>query len=348
MQPFFDTITLAADLRGCPNRCLHCWMGHRPNPHLGPEALREIAADFRPYARRLVVEDWNREPDYPDNYREMWALCSELSDGHGPHFELMSVWRAARDESYIPWLRSLGVRAVQLTFFGGRAATDRYTGRPGAYDDLLWAVEALLRAGIAPRIQSFLYRDTVNELPHLQSLLADLDLDRRCARLGVPFDFFLHQGSCDGAAEALYPLWPTPADLEQVPEDLAARTCRHFGKASLRAVFGDTEADLCRALAQDTSTHPLELDDPVFFVDGAFNVYPNRTAPSPGWLLGNLRTQGPQAVLETYLHHRSPAQRILATVPICDLVRAYGDPESQRLFGRGDYLDLLVNRMSRA
>ena len=36
----FQHITVCLDMRGCPNRCRHCWIGHAPNARLPKEALR--------------------------------------------------------------------------------------------------------------------------------------------------------------------------------------------------------------------------------------------------------------------------------------------------------------------
>jgi len=40
----------------------------------------------------------------------------------------------------------------------------------------------------------------------------------------------------------------------------------------------------------------------------------------------------------------SPAQKIAQTVAVCDLAKACGDANSQRLFLKGDYLWYLLNR----
>ena len=87
--------------------------------------------------------------------------------------------------------------------------------------------------------------------------------------------------------------------------------------------------------------------EPVFYVDGSFDVYPNVTAPSPWWRLGNWKRDGAEAVLENYRESRSFAQRARLTVPAGELVRTYGDPESRRLFGRDDYIELMLARYCR-
>ena len=343
----FSNITVCLDMFGCPNRCKHCWVGHAPNARLTAADLQFVAESFRPFAEELTVYDWYREPDYSDDYRELWALCNRLSGRVRDHFELVSVWRLVRDREYVKWLSSIGLRAAQLTIFGGPEKTDYYTGRQNAYNEILQAVEILLAHQIAPRIQMFLNQDNTGELPFVQQLLQDLQLEERCASFGGTFSFFLHQGSCDGENEKLYGIRVTPDDLAKIPPPLAAYTLRHFGKNSLEEVFGQTEQALCRELAADRSTKNLVSCAPVFHVDSRFNVYPNLDSPEPIWRVGNLKTDGAQAVLQNYAENKSPAQHVRQTVPLGEIVRAVGDPSGRRLFTKNDYIEYILNKYSR-
>ena len=338
----FKRMTVCLDMRGCPERCRHCWLGGRPNGRMEREELVWAAEDFRPFTESLEVFDWYREPDFADDYRELWDLRCALSGHVTPHFNLASVWRLARDGSYAPWLRELGVETVQLTVFGGKAMTDRWTGRRGAYRDILRSIDVLLENGIAPRIQTFLNRETAEGLPQVEALVRELE-----SRTGGRPVCFVHQGSCDGENEKNYPIWPTPEELEKIPPLLVEGTLRRFGAERLEDVFGQTEAALYEALADSGETASYVESEPVFYVDGSFDVYPNVTAPSPWWRLGNWKRDGAEAVLENYRESRSFAQRARLTVPVGELVRAYGDPESRRLFGRDDYIELMLARYCR-
>lgn len=343
----FQSMTVCLDMRGCPNRCRHCWLGCTPNGHMPVSELADAAQAFRPYTRCLEVYDWYREPDYPENYQEMWRLCGKLSDRQTPHYELISSWRMARDPQYAPWLSGLGLRAAQLTLFGGEKTTDYCTGRKGAYGDILAAIESLLQHQISPRIQVFVTKKNIGELAEVEKLLAKLDLESRCRSFGGEFAFFLHQGSCDGENEKQYGAWVTPDDLPKIPPALAAYTLKYFGKSRLEEVFGRTEQSLVEELREDASTASYVTENPVFYVDRNFDVYPNVAAPAPYWRLGNLKADGPKAILENYIQSRSTAQHRRLTVPIGEMVRQCGDPSSRRLFTKGDYIDLMVNRYCR-
>lgn len=342
----FHSITLALDMKGCPNRCKHCWMGWSPNGDMPEEDLAAAAADFAPFTETLEIDDWDREPDYSDRYRERWELCCKLSGPrpHRPHFELASVWRLVRDAGYALWLAGLGVEAVQLTLFGGEETTDWYTGRKGAYREILQSVDILLKNGIAPRVQVFVSKRNLAELPLVETLIEKLDLNRRCREIGREFACFVHQGSCDGGNRRFYNEWVTPEDLNRIPKRLAAGTLKHFRAENLLDVFGRTEGELCRELLADESTFRYVSDDPVFFIDHSYDVYPNITTPSPIWRLGNWKRDGAQAVLDVYAGSQSIAQRARLTVPVRRLAEAHGDPDSRRLFGRDDYIELLLHR----
>lgn len=343
----YENILVAMDMLGCPNRCRHCFMGWRPNPKLTESDLRFAADAFRPYAKTLTVYDWNREPDFGDDYREKWELCRQLSSPDTPpeHYELASVWRLARDEEYAPWLKSLGVRYVQLTMFGGEELTDYFTGRKGAYQDILKAIDVLLESGIAPRIQVFANKKTVPELPKVVELIERLELEERCEATGIPFVCFVHQGSCDGEAENLYPIWVTSEDIDKIPDKLLQYTLKHFNETNIQAVFGSEEGELYRELLRDNTTENMgDIKSPVLYIDGELNVYPNIGVPSKQWILGNLKEQCACEILTRLAEDRSPAQLVRATIPVGELVKAYGDQSSKRLFGRSDYIEYLLSR----
>ncbi len=339
----FQRISICLDMAGCPNRCRHCWIGHSPNGNLSMEALQEAAEQFHPYAKELTVYDWYREPDFRDNYKELWTITNALSDVHEEHFELASIWRLARDPDYAAWLSELGVKKCQLTIFGREEITDRYTGRKGAYRDILKSIDILLSHGIVPRIQFFLNKETAGELPFMEELIRELCLEERCRELGADFSFFLHSGSCDGENAKHYPIWVTPEDLLKIPDSLKKYTLKHFGVDSLNQIFGQTEADLVRQLLEEDPRESLVEDSPVFYIDKDLNVYPNITGPSLAWCLGNLREDGAAVILHNYAENRSIAQNAWQKVPMEQLLEL-ADKESQRLFQPGDYLIYLLNR----
>jgi len=101
-----------------------------------------VAEQFKKYGRNnnhffdeLTFFSWYREPDFSDDYKELWDTGQNLStvELHRGEFELASVWRLARDKDYAPWLETQGVSCVQISLFGTERNTDYFTGRKGAF-----------------------------------------------------------------------------------------------------------------------------------------------------------------------------------------------------------------------
>lgn len=205
--------------------------------------LKFVANEFRPFTYNLEVSDRYREEDYKDNYKELWQLTTELSDTRTPHFENISYWRVVRDSEYVKWLASLGVKAAQLTIFGDEATTDYFVGRKGAYKEILQTIDTLLENKITPRIQTFINKSNIDELPYIKNLIESLDLENRCVDIGREFEFFLHQGSCDGENEQFYDVWITPDDVDKIPQKLVYFTLKHFGKSNIMEVLGQSVLD---------------------------------------------------------------------------------------------------------
>lgn len=343
----FKKLTICLDMRGCPNRCKHCWLGNTPNGSLNESDLRETAEAFRPYAERLEVYDWYREPDYGDHYKEMWALCGALSDEHAPHFELVSFWRLARDAEYARWLAEIGVKRAQLTLFGGEETTDFFVGRRGAYREILKSIDLLLENGICPRIQTFVNARNIGELDRIETLINELELEKRCRGIGGEFSFFLHTGSCDGENERFYNERVTSEMLSEIPEKLSAYTLKHFGKTKIAEVFGSPERSLYEELSEDHSTQNEVSGESVFYIDKDFNVFPNDTAPSEHWRIGNLKKDGAERIVSNYARGASTARRVLANVPFSRIVKKCGNKDGAGLFSKSDYKIYLLNKFCR-
>ena len=100
-----DKIGVALDMLGCPNRCRHCYLGYGDNRAMVEDDLRWMAGQFRHYlesghtaVRSLAVSPYFREPDFSDDYRHLYEVARELSDGKPERHELLSIWRLAHDK----------------------------------------------------------------------------------------------------------------------------------------------------------------------------------------------------------------------------------------------------------
>lgn len=322
-------LNLVVDMYGCPNRCLHCWLGHMPNRNMGEGADRFIVDFFSPFFDEIAYYSWLREPDYCGNYEERWKRDLAISKNAVPErFELASFYRIARDERYIPFLRSVGVKKVQLTFFGLEATQDRYVGRKGAYREVLRASDLLIRGGITPRWQCFLNEENIEEIVQVYRLAGKIR-EEACPEL----EFFVHEGSCEGENRKLYPI----------------RIEKHHIPGELKAVFLNydrilSEAECRHALVNDPSSPVFPIGSEITLnISNEFDVYYNFTQLTPPWRIGNLKTDEPEKLVRSILSGDTPALRAAKQCSWAELARKYGDPSSDRVFSPDDYKMYLFN-----
>lgn len=342
----FKQLTVCFDMAGCPNRCKHCWIGVTPNGRRTLDDLFFVADSFKPFANKIEVYSWYREPDYLNNYKELWKLENQLSGFHHKHFELLSFYRAVRDREYVPWLRSLGVREVQLTLFGTEKATDEYVGRKGAFKEIVKTIDILLAHGIAPRIQIFIHKDNLMDMTNLETYLESIDLEKRCENIGQKFHLFVHQGGCDGESENLYDQWLTSDDLSHIPQYFIKKTLDYFKKTNIQAIFGKPERAFFKTALKDLSTTNFVKEEPVFYADKDFNVYPNISAAKVWWHLGNLKTDGINKIISNYRDNKSIAQTLSVTIPFSEMVKSVGNPNSDRLFTKESFKTYIINKFA--
>jgi len=331
-----DRIGVAFDMRGCPNRCRHCYLGARANPRLLEEDIHWGVNRFRGFlaagsmsVKKLSVATWFHEPDFGDDYRRLHELEAELSDGPPSRYELLSVWRLARDASYASWAKSVGPDTCQISFFGMRQTNDWFCRREGAFDDALTATDRLLGAGMKPRWQIFL---TTKLLPELEALLALIDERRireRVAELGDTFHLFMHPPGPDGDARDIEALRPTDAALADLPESVLAPTRQHFGTD----VLWRTEASLYADIAENRVSPPdAEAPPPWFYVCGNWDVYSNAGTLEPWYRLGNLKTDPLDTIVRRYAEDTVLGLHVQFHEVPAELAKRYGNPEGRKVY----------------
>ena len=328
-------ISLIVDMYGCPNRCRHCWLGHMPNIQMETDADQWIVEYFKPYFDKIGYYSWLREPDFCYDYRERWEKDKKLSVNTVPErFELASFWRLVRDPEYVKFLKEVGTKVVQLTFFGLEKMTDKYVGREGAFQELLQATEILLANEIAPRWQAFIYDENKTEIVELLFLSERLNLKGRCQTFGSEFKFFVQAGGCDGENRKQYPIWINKKDIPQVLIPF------YYDYENLL-----TEAECCNLLREDLS-HRVRTngDSIVVMVSNTYDVFFNFTHMKPGWKIGNLKTDNPDELVRRIVEEDFPALNLARQVTMKELVARYGNAQSDKAFSLSDYKDYLLNK----
>lgn len=323
-------LNLVVDLFGCPNRCLHCWLGHMPNRSMGENADTFIMEYFSPYFERIAFYSWMREPDYCPDYQARWRRDIAISKNAVPErFELASFYRIVRDESYLPFLKSVGVEKVQLTLFGQKETQDRYVGRNGAYEETMRATDLLIENGMIPRWQCFLNEENKTEIVRLYELAGQIR-QSRCPQM----EFFVHEGSCDGENRKLYPIRIRKRDI---PEALIPV---YLGYNELL-----TEAECCRRLGNDRSHPTFPIGDEITLnISNRFDVYYNFTHLRDPWIIGNLKKDRPEELIRRIVSGDTFALRAAKQCTWAELAERFGDPASERVFHPEDYRMFLFNR----
>ena len=342
-------IGVAFDVHGCPNACRHCWLVDRSSRPIteaqvrwGVEQLRDYrrAGEAEPFFRTLTVATWFREPDFSDDYRRLHDLEVELSDGAPARYELLSVWRLARDPDYAEWARQVGPDTCQISFFGLEDNTNWFCRRRGAFRDALAATERLLEVGMKPRWQFFLTRRILPELDELMRLVDRMRLRERVEVLGGEFQFFMHPPTPDGEARKIEHLRPTIDEIRgRIPQALEEATRRHFD----RDVILRTEAELVAEILDVGDKLPFAYDLPDQYwllVKSDLDVHFNLGTLEPWWRLGNLETDGAAAIIDAVEQNRPLGLKVNFEVPARELARQFGDPASRHVYSdAGDLIE---------
>ncbi len=64
-------------------------------------------------------------------------------------------------------------------------------GRRGAYREILQAIDILIENRISPRIQVFVNKADIDELPFVEKLILENNLPEQCAAFGGEFTCFV-------------------------------------------------------------------------------------------------------------------------------------------------------------
>lgn len=307
------SLSLVVDMFGCPNRCGHCWLGHMPNRKMDGGSDIWIVDYFKPYFKNIEYYSWLREPDYCDDYRQRWERDKRISVGIQPErFELASFWRIVRDPQYAKFLKEVGVKKVQLTFFGMEEMTDKYTGRKGSFKEL---------------------EENKNDIIKLLQLADMMRLKDKCYEFGADFKFLVHSGSCDGENRKLYGI---RINKDNIPSELLPYYLDYSNVLS--------ERECCNLLENDSSCVVYHNGDRIVLnISNTYDVYFNFTHMTDVWKIGNLKSDDPDEIVRRIISEDIPALTLAKNISVGELVQKYGDFQSQKVFFIDDYKSYLLN-----
>ena len=326
-------LVILLDMFGCPNRCKHCFVGHSPNLKIDDDSDIKVVNYFKPFFDEIKFYSWTREPDYTEDFESRWIKDCDISINSKPQrFELASFYKIVREPEYVKFLKKVGTKKVQISFFGLEENTDYFIGRKGAFKELLKATEILIDNEIAPRYQVFINKKNKNEIIKLIHLTEELGLKERCQKFGQEFKLFINEGSPDGENRKLMDL---RIDFEDIDKELISY---YFDYENLK-----TESDFVEALKHDDTYLKYEYkDEMVLYISNTFDVYYNFTEMSPKWKIGNLINENKDELMRKILNLDVEAINIAKKTPISYLINEYGDSNSKKVFSRNDYLHYLL------
>ena len=149
-------------------------------------------------------------PHLPDYIR----FCRSVGSPSGEFLQLNGLALRDREEAegYIRNIASLGIRRVDLTFYGLREYHDRFAGRTGDFDLLLALLDAAGRAGVQADVSLPILRENMAETDALLELL-------RKYRVGRYFAFLPHG---KGRGRTIEDQRLTKAEFESLSQEVRA------------------------------------------------------------------------------------------------------------------------------
>jgi hypothetical protein len=337
-----EVVSIAFDLCGCPNRCRHCWLGRASRSHMDlSQAIQvfrraqEHVKDGRqrPHLERVQFFGSHfREPHYCPNYREIREIELELNGGvdYAASWELLSIWRLARDPEYARWAYGIGKRKCQIALFGVGATNDWGYRRRGAHADIVTATQRLMEVGIQPRWQVFLTKRGLPELGSILRLVDELQIRERLSGMGLEFELILNAMTPAGEARSIDHLRLTPEDIKLIPGELIDATERFAKKPFVLK----TEAQWIEEIL-GRPDEPLGMEYPPdlwFLITPEWQVFPNTGSLEPWWSLGTYGDGDITEAFAAYVADSPPAMRAGTTLRLHDTVLRCGDRQSDRLY----------------
>ena len=262
-----------------------------------------------------------REPHFGANYKTEYAISDAVNGTKydiDRQFELVSLWRLTRDDSYAQWCKDRGINRAQLKVFGGKAADDYFIGRENAHEETLAAAELLIAHGIVPRFQIYLNRIGIASLGNFMAELNTVGIMSKTRDLGEEPNIHCMTFDSSGNGYDNHQYRIESADIGKIPDELLERSAAHFD----RPIEFHTEEELA-ALILEHDDGPLYPTKHWlwFFVDQHMDVYPNLLSMEPEWRIGNFHRDSWRRIVESYVENTNVGLKTLFGMSKHEIVR---------------------------
>jgi len=320
---------------GCPHMCPHCARSGGPTRKMPHDEIKGIAAQFRYVVAAIdndlsefIVYLWALEPDFRDDYRQLWDIANELSDSEHRHGEEVSILRLNSDGGYVEWLKSVGIDHALITFFGHRRTHDGIVGNSGSFDARVEGMRRLVDADIPVDWRLMFTPDIVPDLRQLMELGENMGLPELAEQKGRIWRPVLGEIAPTGRGWNMDERRPAKRHLDEVRNE--------FGQDRLEVWGTETEGDLTAQFLRNRVLTEDDDEEVFLLVDSSHRVFPQLGQFEPWFCIGDLDRDAPELIIDKY---DSPSGSFGQSFIFGDgparLAKLYGDIRSDRLYQPG-------------
>lgn len=273
--------------QACALSCKHCRADAQPTRHPGELTTAEGRAlldDAREFGENQLVVLSGGDPLVRDDLVDLVEYGQSL----GLRMTLTPSGTASLTRDRLAALQDAGLRRLALSVDGGDAAShDRFRGESGSFEATVEAAETARELGIPTQVNTTVCAETVDQLPAIRDLVADLGAVLWSVFFLVPV----------GRGRVLTPLSPTRAEsvlswLYDVSQSASfgvkTTEAPHYRRVALQEA-SETDSGFDRRLG-------VRAGKGFAFVSHTGETYPSGFLPESA---GNVRNQ---SVVESYRH----------------------------------------------
>lgn len=333
-----EELQIALDMGGCSSKFKYSEFLLDKQSKLQIDDLDLVYELFSQHTKKIAIYSWYKEPDHLSNYQELFEKEQKLSDlDIYIRPDTISIYRLNRDSSYVGWLKEQGIKKAKVTFVGLESNSNYFIGRPGAYKELLNALNILVDNEIIPEIEIIINKKNLSDLKKLLALIDKMEIKQRVEAFGGKFIIYAKVGRPTGENLKNIAYRITEKDLWQIPEKLLLET-KKIDKSDI--LFGMPEHKLYEKYIKKAEYINIKKNKLKLYIDYRFDVYFLNT--NPYFKLGNLKQNQVNEILDNYMNNKSFIQNVSVSIKINELVKEFGNQNGIWLFKEEDYLLYLL------
>jgi radical SAM protein len=275
--------------RACDLTCKHCRADAQPDRH--PDELttaegKALLDEARAFGENQLVVLSGGDPLARDDTVEL----VEYGADRGLLMTLTPSGTASLTPDRVAALADAGARRLALSIDGGSRAThDEFRGEPGSFESTVRAAEAARETGLPLQVNTTVCAETVDELPAVRDLVADLGAVLWSVFFLVPVGRGAVLDSIDPERAERVMEWLAEVEATEA-FGIKTTEAPHYRRVALQQ-RRDGTGDAADAIGRRTG---ITAGDGFAFVSHVGEVFPSGFLPESA---GNVRDQG---LVETY------------------------------------------------